>query len=175
MVQVAVDGWWEDAIAVPLPASATELHGLLDALGSDDVAVEMLWPGPPVVFAGARFGSLDVPPLTDITATADWTPSRALALLASGPLGPPVRAELGAVNAWRTVGSLHLELDASPAAIERALADRPRLATCSHPVALEIVHAHPREAWWAIEVSARQGDLHVVQVERASAVLRSIA
>jgi len=171
LLQVAFDGWWERAASVAPPTSPSEADRLLERPEADDVAVEVLWPGPPVVFVGARFARADRPPLRELAARADWTPSRALELLASGPLGPAVRAELGAVNAWRSVGPLPLALDAHPAAIARALADRPQLATCRVPVALEVVHEHPREAWWAIEVSVAPAGAHEVRLERVTEAL----
>jgi len=171
LLQVAFDGWWEHAAAAALPTSPEEADRLLGSPGRDDVAVEVLRPGPPVVFVGARFGGADGPPLRQLAARADWTPTRALELLAPGPLGPAVRAELGAVNAWRSIRPLPLALDAQPAAIARALADRPRLATCTVPVALEVVHDQPHEAWWAIEVSVPRGRGHEVRVERVSEAL----
>jgi hypothetical protein len=62
LLQVAVDGWWEDAATVELPA-VEEAGRLLEGLSGSDVAVEVLWPGPPIVFVGARFGSVRRPPL----------------------------------------------------------------------------------------------------------------
>jgi hypothetical protein len=175
LLQVAVDGWWERAVAVQLPAAAKQTDRLLEALSAGDAAVEVLWSGPPIVFVGARFGSVGRPPLREIAARADWTPSGALRVLASGPLGPPVRAELGAVNAWRSVGSLPLAIDVEPAAIERALVDRPDLACCHRPVALEVAHQNAREAWWGIQVSVRRHDgSHEIRVERVAELLRSI-
>jgi hypothetical protein len=171
LLQVAFDGWWERAAVAALPAAPEEADRLLERSGADDVAVEVLWPGPPVVFVGARFDRADRPPLRELAGRADWTPSRALELLASGPLGPAVRAELGAVNAWRSVGPVALELDAQPAAVERALAGRPQLASCRAPVALEVVHAQPREAWWAVEVSGPRGGGQQVRLERVSEAL----
>jgi hypothetical protein len=113
-------------------------------------------------------------PLTrEIAARSGWTPSQALETLAGGPLGPPVRAELGAVNAWRSVEPLPLPIGADAAAIEAALADRTDLARCHRPVALEIVHQKPRQAWWAIEVSSHQAGMHQVRVERVAQLLRS--
>jgi hypothetical protein len=167
-----VDGWWEYASAVQLPAM-TEVDRLLEGRSERELAVEVLWSGPPIVFVGARFGSGSRPPLREIAARGDWTPSQALRILAGGPLGPPVRAELGAVNAWRSVGSLPLEIDARAGAIKGALVRRADLACCRRPIALEVVHEHPREAWWAIEVSVRHDETHRVRVERVAELLRS--
>ena len=172
-LQVAAEGWWEHATAAPLPLTPGGVDGLLDAFGATEVGVEVLWSGPPAVFVGARVGRVDRPLLREIAARWDWTPSQALEILAGGPLGPPVRAELGAVNAWRSVEPLPLRLDADAPAIETALAGRTDLASCHRPVALEIVHEKPRHAWWAIEVSSRQAGMHQVRVERVAQLLRS--
>jgi hypothetical protein len=154
VLQVAVDGWWERATQVPLPARPPAL-----APQAGDVAVEVLWPGRPIVFVGARYAHGEVPPLTQLSARDDWSPSKALAVLAGGALGPPVRAEVGAVNAWRSVGPLVVGLGDDEPAVAAALASRPDLASCGHPLALEVAVVAPREAWWAIECGADAADV----------------
>jgi hypothetical protein len=174
LLQVAVDGWWEQAAKVELPTLANVAGRLLEGLPSTgDIAVEMLWPGPPIVFVGARLPSISVASaLLDEVAGGDgWVPTLALEMLADGPLGPPIRAELGAVNAWRSVGPLQLNPDASVAAVESALTSRPELARCRLPVALEVVHQYRREAWWAIEVSSRDNGMHNVRAARTAQLL----
>jgi hypothetical protein len=170
VLQVAVDGWWERAASAALPGSAEDVERLLEAAGTGEAAVEVLWPGPPVVFVGARFAR-GRPPLRELAARADWSPSQALRALAGGPLGPPVRAELGAFNAWRSLGPLRLALDATAPAVRQALARRPDLAHCPRPVALEIAHDRPREAWWAIEVSVPRDAAHAVSADRVAQLL----
>jgi hypothetical protein len=174
-LQIAADGWWEHAKTAPLPLTPGGVDGLLDAFGATEVGVEVLWPGPPTVFVGARVGRVDRPLVREIATRWDWTPSQALEILARGPLGPPVRAELGAINAWRSVEPLHLRIDADASAIETALAGRTDLACCDRPVALEIVHETPQQAWWAIEVSSRRAGTHPVRVEQLAQVLRAAA
>jgi hypothetical protein len=171
-LQVAADGWWERAQVASLPLPPGGVERLLEAPGATEVAVEVIWWGPPVVFVGAVVDRVARRSLRRIAARADWTPSEALDVLAGGPPGPPVRAELGAVNAWRSVGPLPLTVDADAAAIEAALAGRRDLARCHLPVALELVHESPRRAWWAIEVSARRAGRHHVRVERVAQLLR---
>lgn len=168
ILQIAVDGWWERANTIPLPFEDVTLAAG-DAAG--ECAVEVLWPGPPVVFVGARFRG-ERPPLAALGARGDWTPATALDMLATGALGPAVRAELGAVNAWRSVGPLPVRLDATAEDLARELAARPDLAPCRHPVALEVVHEAKHEAWWAIEVSARGDAGHEVVAGR---VVRALA
>lgn len=94
-----MDDWRERATTLPLPATRARAARLLDGFAGAEVAVEVLWPGPPIVFVGARFRSPDRPSLEQLTVRADWGPAEALGQLARGPLGPPVRAELGAVDA----------------------------------------------------------------------------
>jgi hypothetical protein len=170
-LQVAADGWWERAQVARLPVPSDRLDELLDAPGAREVAVEVVWWGPPVVFVGAPVDRARRAPVRRIAARADWTPSEALAILAGGPPGPPVRAELGAVNAWRSVGPLSLALDSDSAAIESALAGRPDLARCERPVALELVHERLGRAWWAIEVSSPRAGRHEVRVELVARLL----
>jgi hypothetical protein len=130
------------------------------------LAVEVLRPGPPIVFVGARVGRDDQLKLRVVGASDDWLPSQLREAVVGGPLGSALRAELGAINAWRSVGPLQLALDASISAVRDALSGRVDLLRCSHPVALEITHRQPREGWWAIEVSDREGTTHVVDVEK---------
>jgi hypothetical protein len=172
-LQVAVEGCWERAVTIRLPAPASEVDRLLAGLSGADVAVELVW-GPPIVFVGARLESVARPVLCELAARRDWTASGALAVLASGPPGPPVRAELGAVNAWRSVGPLPIAIDADTQAIARALAGRPDLMRCRRPVALEVVHQNAREIWSAIQVSTQHDDIHRTSAARVAALLSSL-
>jgi hypothetical protein len=147
---------------------------LLAAVRETNVAVEVLWPGPPIIFVGARAASIGHLPLREIAARHDRMPSQALEILADGPLRAAVRAELGVVNAWQSVGPLPVRIDADARALEVALASRMDLACCDRPVALEIVHQGAREPWWAIEVSSRALGVHRVRLTRVLQLLRSI-
>jgi hypothetical protein len=162
------------AIALPTPADA--VADVRKRLRSGDVALEVLWPGRPTVFVGARFETVESMPLHALIARDDWTPSVALDALVAGVLRGPFRAELGAMNAWRSVGPLAVGINASRAAVEEALAGHPRLAWCRDPVALEVVCDGDREAWWGVEVSLRtSAGLHRVDAARVAELLRSIA
>jgi hypothetical protein len=171
LLQVAAHGRWESADVAPLPLTRESVDEVLYRLGAPEVAVEVLWPGPPAVFVGARVAGGDRPRLGRLAARSDWTPTRALQVLAGGPLGPPVHAELGAINAWRSVGAVPIGLDADAATIASALAGRADLALCHRPVALEILSEEPRQAWWAIEVSSREAGAHRVRVDQVVRLL----
>jgi hypothetical protein len=179
ILQLASRGEWDRARTLPLPAPAAAVDELVEELlaeGPPDLAAELLWEGPPIVFVGARYAPHEAPELRQrlktVAAKSHWDPAGALAGLASGPLGPPVAAELGAVNEWRAVGPLPIGLDADAADVREALAERPDLALCRRPVALELVLQHtPREAWRAVEVSSPGPDGHVVDPDRVVAAL----
>ena len=173
VLQVAVGGRWERAHVSPLPVRHGDVDALIESLARmRGLAVEVLWPGPPTVFVGARVGRSDELMLREVAANDGWPPSHVLETLAGGPLGPAARAELGAVNAWHSVGPLRLALNASVSVVGDALLSRVDLLRCSHPVALEVTHVQPREGWWAIEVSEREGATRVVDVEKVVEVLR---
>jgi hypothetical protein len=159
----------------PLPVRRGDVDALIESLARmRGLAVEVLWPGPPVVFVGARVDRSDELMLREVAANDGRPPSQVLEALAGGPLGPAARAELGAVNAWHSVGPLSLALDASVSVVGAALAGRADLMRCRHPVALEVTHVQPREGWWAIEVSQREGATHVADVETVVEVLRGV-
>lgn len=58
--------------------------------------------------------------------------------------------------------------------VAEALRDRPELARCAAPVALAIAYTAPRSCWLGIEVSEADGDLHVVDVEAAQALVTAV-
>ncbi|MGL5911489.1 MAG: hypothetical protein ACRCZP_15935, partial [Phycicoccus sp.] len=89
VLQVAVDGWWERARQVRLPSTTA-----VDPQAAADLAVELLWWGPPVVFVGARFAN-ELPPVDRLARSAGWTPSTAVEALSDGPVGAVSHAELG--------------------------------------------------------------------------------
>ena len=156
VIQVATDGLWERAQSVSLAASRGDVDELLKASDSADVALEVLWPGPPIVFVGTRAAGAVRRRVYEIAARPDPPPSQVLTVLAGGTLGPPEAAEIGAVNAWQSMGPLAIGIDAGAATISRALDGRIDLVDCAHPLALEISHGQPGAVWWAVEVS-REG------------------
>ena len=140
-----------------------------------DVAVEVLWPGQ--VFVGARWdlaedggAGADAAlaaarrALAALSASAP-RPAEAglLALLDATPSPVPEFVELGAVNAWASVGPLTLwrRTEAlTPAAVDAALASRPDLVECRYPVAVEVAVTRPRSCWVGVTVSTRTGLVH---------------
>jgi hypothetical protein len=179
-LQLSTRGDWERARTLSLPASVELIEGLVDELRADsppDLAAELLWPGPPVVFVGARFELGEAARFRSCVRTLGarhgWEPAEALTALAGGLPGPPVRAELGAVNAWRSVGPLEIALDQPASAVGDAVAQRADLIASPYPLALEIIHDRPREAWWAVEVSERSPGVQRVDVERVARLLQS--
>ncbi len=173
LLQFAMDGWWERASRLVLPATCSDIDQMLDRLGRSRLGVEVVWPGPPVVFVGARIAGC-AQALHRIAAQPDLTAAEAFTSLAGARPEPPVHAEIGVFNAWRSVAPLRLRLDDRSEVVEAALASRPDLTRCRHPVALEVAYRHHREAWWGIEVSVPNANSHRVEVERVVTLLRSV-
>lgn len=173
MLQVALDGRWEEATELPLPLIPETAERLLTELlaESDDVALELLWPGPPIVFVGARLAPGDRFPVHLLVNAEPWIPTRVLGVLGGTRPVVPVAAVLGAVNAWKSLRPLDLPVPTNGAGVARALRSRPDIAECPRPVALEVVYRAAREAWWGIEVSDRVDDRHVVTPPRVTGVL----
>jgi hypothetical protein len=180
ILQVAAAGRWEEARSVAIPAPADRARALVREAGpaDADVAVEYEWLGRPVVFAGARraAGEAEDFAAAVVRAAALDTAEPAVALRALAG-GEPVELghiELGAANAWRSVGPLRLwqRGDARPpGAIAEQLRDHPALACCRKPVALEVAFRGPRECWLGVEVSEPTADGHVVAPARVERLL----
>ena len=174
IIQAAVAGRWEQARSLPVPAPADRARALVRDAGPPgaDVAVEYEWLGRPLVFVGARRASERASEHEDFEAavarvgqldTAD--PLTALATMAGGDPVDPAHIELGAANAWRSVGPLRL-WDRDDARARGPVAERlgrhPALARCVKPVALEVAFLGPRECWLGVEVSEPTAGGHVV-------------
>jgi hypothetical protein len=183
IVQAAPDGRWEDARSLAVPAEAAEVRALIAGVGGPgaDVAVEFEWLGAPLVFVGARrepgATGFEDDAVRVVEADPD-DPAFALALLAGGAPEAIDHVELGAANAWRSVGPLRLwtrgQAGPPPPRVAEALRGHPALARCVAPVALEVAFRRPRECWIGIEVSTPAGGVHVVDpaaVERRFARL----
>jgi hypothetical protein len=112
-LQAAASGWFEHAQVAQLPLASEEVDRLLDAAGAAEVAVELLWSGPPIVFVGTIVGPARRPRVYQAAASGGWAPSEVLEILTGGAAGRPVRATIGVVTAWRTVEPLPLPLEAS--------------------------------------------------------------
>jgi len=186
IIQVAAAGRWEQARSVATPAHADQARELVrDAGPADaDVAVEYEWLGRPLVFVGARRTSeLAGEPeafeaaVVQVAKLQMDDPLVALAALAGGNPVQPTLIELGAANAWKSVGPLrlwdHADSRASGTVAER-LMTHPTLARCVKPVALEVAFRGPRECWLGVEVSEPTANGHVVAAARVEMLLERL-
>lgn len=101
-------------------------------------------------------------------------PAEAIAVLAGGPPAIPAHLELGAANAWRSVGPLRLWTAGTgrvAGSVASLLSERPELARCSVPVALAVAFDEPRSCWIGVEVSERTDDGYVVGLPAVEALL----
>jgi len=183
IVQVAAAGRWEEARSVAVPAHADQARDLVRGAGPPDadVAVEYEWLGRPLVFVGARRRSEPADEPGDFEAAvvrvaqlrmAD--PLATLTALAGGTPDQPALIELGAANAWKSVGPLRLWDGAdhrAPGTVAELLSSHPTLARCVKPVALEVAFRGPRECWLGVEVSEPTADGHVVAAARVEMLL----
>lgn len=186
IVQVAPAGRWEQARSAAIPAPADRARALVrDAGPADaDVAVEYEWLGHPLVFVGARRTPEVAGEPADFEAAAvraaaleTTDPLVALAALAGGEPFELDRVELGAANAWRSVGPLRLwDRDGSrvTGTVAERLSGHPALARCVKPVALEVAFRGPRECWIGVEVSEPAADGHAVPAARVEALLERL-
>jgi hypothetical protein len=186
IIQAAANGGWERARSVSMPADAGRVRALVrDAGPADaDVAVEYEWLGHPLVFVGARRTAGPAGEPDDLEAAAVRVaeldtpdPALALAALAGGDPVDVDHVELGAANAWRSVGPLRLwDRDGSRAsgAVAERLSDHPTLARCVKPVALEVGFRGPRECWLGVEVSEPTADGHVVTAAKVESLLERL-
>ena len=174
VLQVAADGRWETTAVVPVtgePVRARTVLARVARAARDDVALEILWPGQ--AFVGVRWPvgsweeaaaavdrSFRLPSLTVETGL--------LALLGTTPGAALEFVELGAVNAWRSVGPEVLWRWGEPRPerlVGPALARRPDLADCPHPLAVELAVTTPRACWVGLHLSDSVEDLLVRAVE----------
>ncbi len=187
-MQVAVAGRWEEARSIGMPTDAGSARSLIrDAAALDaDVAVEFEWLGYPLVFVGARRAHERAgepaqfeEDVARVAALNPVEPALALATLAGGPPSEVSHVELGAANAWQTVGPLRLwtrgqDRPSPPWTMVARLRERPALSRCIAPVALEVAFERPRECWIGVEVSTRSADGHVVAPMTLTAVLERL-
>ena len=86
-------------------------------------------------------------------------------MLGTAPSSVLEFAELGAVNAWASTGPLVLWRQGEalvPTAVDEALASRPDLTRCTHPVAVELAATDPRPYWIGVTVSKRSGSTNTL-------------
>ena len=186
IVQVAVAGRWEEARGVEMPSEEAVLRRLVrEACERDvDVAAEYEWLGHPLVFVGARRGHGEPDAratfedrVVRVAALSPSDPGLALATLAGGPPADMSHIELGAANAWQSVGPMRLwpsGSDAVDGEISNRLGERPELARCVAPVALEVAFASPCECWIGVEVSQPSGGSHIVAPATVRALLHRL-
>lgn len=181
-LQVAAGGRWEDARGVDMPADPDAARALVRDAGPPgaDVAAEFEWLAHPLVFVGARRrpgggddGAAFEEAVTGLAAREPAGPAEALARLAGGPPESPGHVELGAANAWQSVGPLRLWSagEGAPGPTAGLLRDRSDLVRCVAPVALEVAFDGPRPCWIGIEVSERTRDGHALLPARLEALL----
>jgi hypothetical protein len=141
------------------------------AMAEHDVAIEAMWAGQ--VFVGVRWALTEVDEalagarrvnaalFESVSCSAE---SALVSLLDSVPDCPPESAELGAVNAWASTGPLVLWRRGDPlgptTVVDEALASRPDLIECCHPVALETAATDPRSWWVGVVVTGAAGPAH---------------
>jgi hypothetical protein len=188
VLQVAANGQWEQANIIPLSGDVGAAHAAVGRIADGAprwLAMEILWPG--TMFVGtawrAERHAEAVPAATRAFATLGGKrlPEPAtvglMALLGSTPEGELESADLGAVNAWMSVGpeALWRRGEAySSAAVDSALESRPDLVRCTHPVAAEFSVPGQPPCWVAIFVSTPQGEVHQLDRERLHALLMKV-
>jgi hypothetical protein len=184
LLQGATEGRWETARRLALPAGAAAVGQFVDELAGDvatETAVEVEWPSSPLVFVGAGRAQPDDPGFAaDVTSTVvagSDDPGRVLPGLAGGEPTALASIDLGAANAWRSVGPLELwsrHRRWDPEALTRRLIDHPALADCVVPVAVQLVFEGPRTCWLGLEVSERHGARHLVRASRVAALVTGV-
>ena len=184
IIQAAPAGRWEEARSIDMPAGPDSARSLVREVGAldADVAVEVEWLGHPLLFVGARGAPADREGFEkDVARVAQLDPAEpalALETLAGETPADLDHVELGAANAWQSVGPLRVWTrgEDPPAAAEvlARLDERPALARCVAPVALEVTFRRPRECWIGVEVSEPAGDGHVVAAASLGAMIERL-
>jgi hypothetical protein len=190
VLQVAADGQWERARIVPLHGDVEAAREAVAqaAAGARFLAMEIMWPG--VMFVGTgwpadRRAEAETAATRAFAAFGDAGRPEALspamtgltALLDGAPDGEVESADLGAVNAWLSVGPEALWRRGesySATAVESSLANRPNLVTCTHPVAVEFSIPGARPCWVAIVVSAPSDGAHHLDRQRLDDILAEV-
>jgi hypothetical protein len=189
VLQIAADGCWERARVVEAADLSTTGPTAVREVASAarrDVAVEVLWPGQ--AFVGVRWPAAQADEAAAAASRTDGVLSRQggvaapsiieaalVALLGATPSPDLERAELGAVNAWASVGPevLWRNGDAwTPQDLDALVAGRPDLCVCARPVAVELVVSRPRACWVGVVVSNGPGPDHHLDRQALDAVLR---
>lgn len=177
-VQVTATGEWDKASVLGDAHAARKFLAGFGSAPPHALAVELLWPGPPISFVGTVLRDERVralPELVDVLTGSPGGSEAALPAMTGGDLGPVAIAQCGAINAWTLVPPMTLwdgETWRDPIV---ELSEHPDLRVCDYPVGLEVGHEH---AWYAVEVSRRADDRHVVDqtrlVDLAGAIHRHV-
>ncbi|WP_147995793.1 hypothetical protein [Streptomyces sp. uw30] len=147
-----------------------------------DVAVEVLWPAN--AFCGVRWGVdqwdeavAGTARAYDALAGGNAAVTLVSALLGDAPSSVVEFAELGAVNAWTSVGSEVLWRHGegfTQEALDATLLRRPELTVCEHPLAVELAVTIPRPCWVGIYVSSQRGSLHHLDPRAITSLLGQV-
>jgi hypothetical protein len=180
VVQLAADGEWESCRRTPLAAldvdAGSALLRTVSHTARHDVGLEVWWPGHG--FIGLRWRRREsdeaVSGLERLLEAATADPVDLLEAAAGGPLGPVTFAEVGAVNAWRSIGPQTVWRRDCPIDVATSLRRRPELMSCRFPVAVEFAADTPRSVWLAVEVSTSDGERHRLDEHRLGECLTAV-
>lgn len=181
VLQIAADGHWETATSVNLAegrASALEAVEQVARAAQHDIAVEIMWPTQAICGvrwtvdrwneAAGRTGHA-----YDALTTGHTAEAALFALLGSAPSAMVEFAELGAVNAWRSVGPValwHQGEELSEEMIDTALRRRPDIESCGYPLSVELAVTNPLPCWVGVYVSVPHGQVHHLDRQALHAV-----
>lgn len=186
IIQAAAGGRWEEARNVNMPTDPASARSLVREAGAPDadVAVEVEWLGHPLMFVGVRCAGEDAEARArfeeDVARVAELDPvepALALVTLAGGTPSEMDHVEVGAAGAWKSVGPMRIWTrgqNPPTAAAAVQLDERPTLARCIAPVALEVTFSRPRECWIGVEVSEPCADGHVVDPATLDAIIERL-
>jgi hypothetical protein len=175
ILQLAADGSWETCVTFPLgvdPMAAADAAERLSRTAKY-LAMEVMWPGQAFVgtawsaeqWADARTAAQRV------VAAAPATAEAALTTLLDEMPGQTIEsADLGAVNAWMSVGPERLWRRGDPV-VTPLLDGRPDLMICTHPVAVEYSLSGNQVQWAAVILSEPDGSAHRLNAGKLAAAM----
>ncbi len=172
LLQLAADGRWESCVAFSVGSDTMAAAQQLSS-GAKFLAMEVMWPGQAFVGTGwpAEHWSEAGSAAERVLAAAASTAEEAFtALLGEKPSDTIESAELGAVNAWLSVGPEPLWLQADPT-VTPHLPSRPELTLCTHPVAVEFGLSGSKPQWAAVVVSDPEGSMHRLNPAKFAAAM----
>jgi hypothetical protein len=155
-LQFAKNGIWEEALKLEIPASKMLLSDWFTS-ASDDVALE-------IFFGEASFAGLRLKPFqhqAELMRFCDNPSIEAMRDIFAAPelfRGKPEFAELGVVNAWKSIGAklLWRQGEAIPSQeVLAAMLKDSSLWSQAKPIALELGYTKPFPHWRAVPVSQK--------------------